>query len=71
MLIEPHEGLGLDRGVDVLGAVLITLALMVGSYAIVEASTHGWGSAVTLGGLGAARRSSLLFVLRETRARIR
>jgi MFS family permease len=41
ILIEPHRGLGVVGGVDALGAILITAALMVGSYAIVEASTHG------------------------------
>ena len=68
-LIEPHEGLGLGRGIDALGAVLITLALMVGSYAIVEAATRGWGSAVTLGGLAVALALVLLFVLREKLAK--
>jgi EmrB/QacA subfamily drug resistance transporter len=66
-LIEPHEGLGLDNGVDILGAVLVTAALMLGSYAIVEAATHGWGSAVTLGGGAGALALLALFIVWETR----
>ena len=47
-LIEENRGLGIGRGVDVLGAVIVTAALMVGVYAIVTASDHGWVSAHTL-----------------------
>ena len=67
ILVDPHEGIGLGNGVDALGALLITGALMVGSYAIVEASTHGWGSTVTLGGGAAAIALVALFIVRETR----
>jgi EmrB/QacA subfamily drug resistance transporter len=66
ILIEPHRGLGVVGGVDALGAILITAALMVGSYAIVEASTHGWTSAVTLGGGGVALALFVLFIARES-----
>lgn len=48
-LIQENEGLGLSRGVDVLGSILVTVALMLGVYAIVEVPTYGWGSAHTLG----------------------
>jgi EmrB/QacA subfamily drug resistance transporter len=65
VLIEPHQGIGLGDGLDVLGAVLITAALMVGSYAIVEASTRGWGSTVTLGGGGLACALVAAFIVRE------
>jgi MFS family permease len=43
-LIEENEGLGLRGGVDVAGSVLVTLALMVGSYAINRhrLSTSAW-----------------------------
>jgi EmrB/QacA subfamily drug resistance transporter len=55
-LIEDSEGLGIDKGVDVLGSVLVTGALMAIIYAIVKVPEHGWGSASTLGfgGLGVA-----------------
>ncbi len=66
-LIEENEGIGLSQGVDVLGSVLITAAMMLGVFAIVESSTYGWGSSHTIG-FGAA--SLLLiagFVLLEAR----
>ncbi len=52
-LILENEGLGIANGVDVTGAVLITLSLMVGIYAISQATEYGWLSARTMavGGL--------------------
>src|SRR5919198_681399 len=47
-LIGDNAGLGLSKGIDVVGALVVTLALMVGIYAIVEAPTRGWTSAETL-----------------------
>ena len=38
------------QGVDWLGSVLVTLAIGIAVYAIVEATTHGWGSAQVIGG---------------------
>ena len=52
-LIEQHEGLGLSRGVDVAGSLLVSIAMVVGIYAIVTAAETGWSSAHTLG-FGAA-----------------
>jgi EmrB/QacA subfamily drug resistance transporter len=51
--IEDSPGLGLRHGVDVAGSILVTVAVMVGVYALVTAADHGWGSAHTLG-FGAA-----------------
>ena len=66
-LIDGDEGIGLGRGADVLGAVLVTGALMLGVYTIVEASDYGWGSAHTLG-FGAVALALLVgFVVREAR----
>jgi hypothetical protein len=48
-VLAPDQGRGLGAGADVLGAVLVTAALMVGVYAIVEVVTYGWGSRHTLG----------------------
>ena len=48
-LIRATPGRGLDQGVDVLGSVLVTAALMLGIYAIVEAPGSGWLSRHTLG----------------------
>jgi EmrB/QacA subfamily drug resistance transporter len=69
-LIDPDEGIGFGEGADVLGAVLITGALMLGVYTIVEpAADQGWGSGTTLG-LGAGALALLVaFVVRESRAR--
>ncbi|HLM86009.1 MAG TPA: MFS transporter [Solirubrobacteraceae bacterium] len=49
VLIEENEGIGLSGGVDVLGSILITLATMVGAFAIVKSSEYGLRSARTLG----------------------
>jgi EmrB/QacA subfamily drug resistance transporter len=51
-LLEPERGSGLGRGADVTGAILVTAALMLGVYTIVETSQFGWLSGRTLG-LGA------------------
>jgi len=48
-LVTRDRGIGLDGGADVLGAVLVTGALMLGVYTIVKAQDHGWGSLHTLG----------------------
>ncbi len=66
-LIEENEGLGMRRGVDVAGAILITAALMLGVYTIVTAGDQGWTSAHTLGFGGAAIALLALFLLLESR----
>jgi EmrB/QacA subfamily drug resistance transporter len=48
-LIADDRGIGLREGADVAGALLVTVALMLGVYTIVEAADHGWGSLHTLG----------------------
>jgi EmrB/QacA subfamily drug resistance transporter len=47
--IVENPGLGIGRDVDVLGSALITSALVITAYAIVTASSDGWGSVHTLG----------------------
>ena len=47
-LIDEHEGLGLGRGVDVAGSILVSAAMMLGVYAIVTAAEMGWASAHTI-----------------------
>jgi EmrB/QacA subfamily drug resistance transporter len=67
-LLRRDEGIGLSRGADVPGALLIVSSLMLGVYTIVEAANYGWGSAHTLG-FGAAAAALLVgFVVRESRA---
>jgi EmrB/QacA subfamily drug resistance transporter len=48
-LIPQHSGLGLDDGIDWLGSLLVTVSLMTAVYAIVQATSHGWGSTQVLG----------------------
>ena len=66
-LIEPREGIGLEKGADVPGAVLLTAGLMLGVYSILEVAEQGWGSAQTLilGGVSTALVAA--FVLRQAR----
>jgi EmrB/QacA subfamily drug resistance transporter len=66
-LVDRDEGIGLERGADVLGAALVTVALMLGVYTILEAGDYGWGSLRTLG-LGAVAIGLLAaFVVRQAR----
>jgi len=69
-LLDPDGELPEQESADVIGAVLITAALMLGVYTIVEpASTHGWLAASTLG-FGAASLALLAgFVWREQTAK--
>jgi EmrB/QacA subfamily drug resistance transporter len=53
-LIEENAGSGIRNGVDVTGSVLVTLALMLGIYAIITATQYGWASSHTLGWLAVA-----------------
>jgi EmrB/QacA subfamily drug resistance transporter len=53
-LIEENDGIGLGRGVDVAGSILVSASMMLGVYAIVTASDQGWTSFHTLGFGGAA-----------------
>jgi EmrB/QacA subfamily drug resistance transporter len=68
-LVERDEGTGLGGGTDVIGALTVTAALMLGVYAIVEpAAKDGWTAPATLW-LGAASLVLLgLFVVRENTA---
>jgi EmrB/QacA subfamily drug resistance transporter len=68
-LLAHDEGIGLSRGADVLGALLIVSALMLGVYTIVGAADHGWGSLHTVG-LGAVSLALLgAFIAREATTR--
>jgi EmrB/QacA subfamily drug resistance transporter len=51
-LIAENEGIGLAGGIDVLGSLLVTLATMIGAFAIVKSSEFGLLSARTLGAAG-------------------
>src|SRR5256714_13466001 len=66
-LIEENEGLGVSEGIDVVGAVLVTSALMLGVYGIVTAADYGWASPHTLGFAGIAVVLLAAFVALERR----
>jgi len=68
-LIEKDKGIGFGGGTDVLGAVLVTSALMLAVYTIVDpAAKDGWGASSTLA-LGAASLVLLAaFLVREATA---
>ena len=66
-LIRENEGLGLARGIDLGGAVLITAAVMLGVYGIVTAADNGWTSSHTIGFEAAALVLLAAFVGLESR----
>jgi EmrB/QacA subfamily drug resistance transporter len=68
-LLPATAGVGVRAGADVVGAVLVTAALMLGVYTIVvPAAEDGWGSARTIG-CGAAAVALLAgFAVREATA---
>jgi EmrB/QacA subfamily drug resistance transporter len=67
VLIRADEGLGLRHGVDWLGSLLVTTSLMSAIYAIVAATTHGWGSVQVLGFGGLALVLMGAFIALEAR----
>jgi len=66
--IVENPGLGIGRGVDILGSVLITAALMLGAYSIVTSSSYGWTSAHTF--LFGAAAVALIAAFIATEARL-
>ena len=65
-LVPSDKGLGFEQGADVLGAALVTAALMLGVYTIVKpAAEHGWlaGQTLTLGAVSVALLAA--FVVRQ------
>ena len=68
-LLENDPGLGLGEGADVVGAILVTAALMLGVYTIVDSANYGLGSLRTLS-LGAVALGLLAaFIVRQATAR--
>jgi EmrB/QacA subfamily drug resistance transporter len=69
-LIAPDRGSGFGEGADVLGAALITGALMLLVYTIVEpAASDGWGATNTLALFAISVALFVAFVAREATAR--
>src|SRR5689334_19668800 len=68
-LIQENDGLGLSQGVDIVGAVLVTAAVMLSVYGIVTEADYGWLSEHTLGFGGAGIALLGAFLLLESRLR--
>ena len=66
-LLEDDPGLGLAKGADILGAILVTGALMLGVFTIIRTSDVGWTSVETLVTGAAAIAALVAFVIRESR----
>ena len=66
-LVEARPGIGLGQGIDVLGAVVVTSAMALGVYAIVEAPYYGWASLHTLGFGSVAAAALAAFLALEAR----
>jgi EmrB/QacA subfamily drug resistance transporter len=66
-LLESDRGIGLGKGVDLIGAFLVTAALLLAVYTIIRTTDFGWGSAHTVGFGAAAIASLMAFVVRESR----
>jgi EmrB/QacA subfamily drug resistance transporter len=67
-LVPHEEGIGLREGADVPGGALITGALMLGVYALLEAPRYGWASTRTLALLALTVILLVGFVAREATA---
>ncbi|MDX6692396.1 MAG: hypothetical protein QOG15_3853 [Solirubrobacteraceae bacterium] len=66
-LVEDRPGIGLKRGADIPGAILLTSGLMLFVYTILEVNNKGWGSLHTLG-LGAVALALIAaFLVRQDR----
>jgi EmrB/QacA subfamily drug resistance transporter len=64
-LLAPDRGIGIGRGADAIGALLVTVALMLGVYTIVQSSDYGLGSMHTLGFGGLSLALLVVFVARQ------
>lgn len=66
-LLESDRGMGLGKGADVIGACLVTAALLLAVYTIIRTTDFGWGSGHTVGFGAAAIAALIAFVFRESR----
>jgi EmrB/QacA subfamily drug resistance transporter len=66
-LVRGTEGIGVREGADAPGAILLTVGLMLGVYAILQVSEHGWGATrtIVLGAVAVALVT--VFVVRQAR----
>ena len=66
--LQANAGIGLREGADVLGALLVTVALMLAVYTVVEIPANGATSAHTLGFGAIAAALFVAFVARQATA---
>jgi EmrB/QacA subfamily drug resistance transporter len=66
-LVENADGIGLSRGADIPGAVLLTAGLMIGVYSILEVEGQGWGSTQTLALSATSLALLAAFLVRQAR----
>ena len=67
--LERDRGLGFSKGADILGATLITSALMLGVFTIVDpAAEQGWGATTTLACAAGTIVLLIGFLIRESTA---
>ncbi len=66
-LVEDRRGLGLSEGADFPGAALITVALMLGVFTILQITEWGWVDPRTLAGLAISAALIVAFVRRQGR----
>ncbi|ARF58241.1 MFS transporter [Streptomyces gilvosporeus] len=67
-VLASEHGVRFGKGTDVVGALLVTSALMLSVYTIVETTNYGWTSAHTLSFGAAALALLLAFVARQAKA---
>ncbi len=68
-LLRSDRGMGIGQGADVIGAILVTAALMLAVYTIVESSVYGLGSRHTIGFGAIALALLAAFIVRQALAR--
>jgi EmrB/QacA subfamily drug resistance transporter len=68
-VIRESHAVNAHRSYDAAGAVTITAGLMVLVYTLIKTSSHGWGSAFTIGGIALAAALIAAFVGIESRAK--
>ncbi len=66
-LLPDDAGEGEDRRLDVAGAVTVTAATMIGTYAVVNGNDNGWSSTETLGLLAVSVALLVTFLVIESR----
>ena len=68
-LLPDDRGSAEDGRLDLTGAVTVTAAVMLGTYAVINGNENGWTSGTTLGLLAAAAGLLAVFITVEARVR--